>query len=142
MDTKNTVLAVLAAVGSFIANQLGGWDSSLAFLIGCMAVDYITGLIRAGFFHNSTKTESGKLSSEASYKGLVRKLMTLGLVWLGVMLDEVTGTDYIRNAVILFFLANEALSILENAVAMGVKTPPFLKKMLEVIKDKSDNATK
>lgn len=138
---KNGVLAVLAATGSVIANQLGGWDAALLVLICMMAVDYVTGLLLAGVFHMSPKTESGKLASRESFKGLVRKFLTLILVWMGAMLDRAVGTDYIRTAIVLFFIANEGLSILENTAAMGVPYPKFIKAMLEAMKDSSDNAT-
>lgn len=142
METKNTILAAIAAVGSFIANLLGGWDAALKVLICMMALDYFTGLALAGIFKKSLKTESGKLSSSESFKGLVRKLMVLALIWVGAMLDQVTGAAYIRTAVALFFIANEGLSVLENTAAMGVPYPKFIKAMLEAVKDKSDNATK
>ena len=138
---KNGILATVAAVGSFIANQLGGWDAALAVLICVMAADYVTGILRAAVFHDSPKTETGKLSSEASYKGLIRKFIVLLLVWLGAMLDKVIGAAYIRTAVAMFFVANEALSILENTAAMGVPYPKFVKAMLEAVKEKADSET-
>lgn len=138
-SVKNSVLAVIAAVGSFLANALGGWDAALIVLICMMATDYITGLLLAAVFHTSAKSESGKLSSEASFKGLVRKFLILILVWMGAMLDRVTGAAYIRTAVVLFFVANEGLSILENTAAMGVPYPKFIKAMLETLKEKNDN---
>lgn len=57
------------------------------------------------------------------------------------MLDRVIGDQYVRTAVVLFFIANEALSILENTSAMGVPYPKFIKTMLEAVKNKSDDAT-
>ena len=53
--TKNAILAVLAAIGSFIANQLGGWDAALIVLICLMAIDYVTGIILAAVFKASPK---------------------------------------------------------------------------------------
>ena len=139
MTTKNTILAVLAAVGSFIANQLGGWDTALIVLVCMMGADYITGLVVAGVFHNSQKSATGKIDSNISFKGLVRKCMVLVLVWVSAMLDKVLGAEYIRTAVVLFFVANEGLSILENTALMGVPYPKFIKAMLEALKEKNDN---
>lgn len=135
---KNTVLMTLAAVGSFIANQLGGWDASLAVLICMIAADYITGVLLAAIWHASTKTSTGKVSSRESFKGLVRKVMVLVLVWVGAMLDTALGVDYARQAVVLFFIANEALSLLENTAAMGVPYPHFIKAMLEALHEQAD----
>lgn len=130
-------MTALAIIGSFIANQLGGWDAALAVLVGMMSIDYITGLLVGAVFNKSPKTVSGKLVSSECFKGLVRKCMILLFVWLGTMLDKVIGAAYVRTAITLFFIANEGLSILENTAIMGIPYPSFLKKMLEVMKDKN-----
>lgn len=100
---KNTLLAAFAAAGSAVINLLGGWDAALQVLVAAMAVDYITGLVLAGVFHRSGKTETGALESQAGFKGLMRKGVILLLVFLAVMLDRVTGYDFVRTAVCLFF---------------------------------------
>ena len=113
---KNAVLAALAAFGTFVANALGGWDAALQVLIGLMAADYVTGLIVAGVFKRSGKSETGALESRAGFKGIVRKCTILMLVWVATMLDRLTGAAYIRTAVCLFFIGNEGLSILESVL--------------------------
>ena len=50
------------------------------------------------------------------------------------------GVDYTRALAIMFFLGNEGLSILENMGLMGVPYPEFIKKALEVMKDKGKDA--
>ena len=137
---KNAVLAALAAFGTFVANALGGWDAALQVLIGLMAADYVTGLIVAGVFKRSGKSETGALESRAGFKGLVRKCTILMLVWVATMLDRLTGAAYIRTAVCLFFIGNEGLSILENTALMGVPYPAFIKNALEAMRDKGDGA--
>lgn len=132
------MLGVMAAFGSFVANQLGGWDAAMKVLVALMAADYITGLLVAGIWHRSAKTESGALSSRACFVGLVKKCLILMLVWLGVLLDTALGCDYVRTAVVLFFIGNEGLSLLENVGLMGVPYPEFLKRMLEALKEKGD----
>ena len=139
VGTKNAVLAVLAAIGSFLVNLLGGWGTDLAALMCMMGIDYFTGIATALWFKKSTKSETGKFKSGESFKGLVRKLMILVLVWVGSMLDGLFGSEYIRTAVCLFFIANEGLSILENTALMGVPYPKFIKVALEALKDKTDN---
>ena len=137
---KNAVLAALAALGTFVANALGGWDAALQVLIGLMAADYVTGLIVAGVFKRSGKSETGALESRAGFKGIVRKCTILMLVWVATMLDRLTGAAYIRTAVCLFFIGNEGLSILENTALMGVPYPAFIKNALEAMRDKGDGA--
>lgn len=135
---SNAAIAGLSALVSLIAGALGGWDTALQVLIGCMVVDYITGLIVAGVFKKSGKSESGALESRAGFKGLCRKGAVLGVVYISVLLDKAFGVDYVRTAVCFFFVANEALSILENLGLMGVPYPAFLKSMLQALKEKGD----
>jgi toxin secretion/phage lysis holin len=135
---KNTILIVLSAVGGFFAQLMGGWDAASQVLIICMAVDYLTGLIVAGVFKHSRKTDTGALDSRAGFKGLMRKVAVLLVVLIAAQLDTVIGGTFSRTAVILFFCANESLSVLENVGLMGVEYPKFLKNALEALKDKGD----
>ena len=116
----------------------GGWDKGLATLIVFMAIDYISGLVVAGVFKKSNKSESGALESRAGFKGLCRKCMTLLFVLVAYRLDIMIGTDYIRNAVIIAFCANEAISIIENAGLMGVPIPEVITKAVDVLQEKGN----
>ncbi|MBQ3022754.1 MAG: phage holin family protein [Clostridia bacterium] len=136
-NTKNIVLITFASLGSVLAETFGGWDSFLRALVMFMAVDYITGMTVALVFHKSQKTENGGASSRVGYKGIVKKISMLLLVALAVRMDEISGTHYIRNATIFFFLGNEGLSVMENLALMGVKYPKILKNALEEIRKKS-----
>ena len=135
---KEFVLVALSALGSGVAAMLGGWDGALQVLVGFMAADYITGLVVAGVFRRSGKSETGALDSRAGFKGLARKGGILLLVYLAVLLDRATGETVIRTAVCLFFIANEGLSILENLGLMGVPYPSFLKNTLEALREQGD----
>lgn len=135
---KNGVLAALAAVGGMIAQALGGWDACLQVLIALMAADYVTGLLLAAVWKKSNKSETGALDSKASFKGLCKKGVIFLLVWLGTLLDEALGADYVRTAVVLFFIGNEGVSLLENIGLMGMPYPPPLKKALEALRDKEE----
>lgn len=135
---KGTVLTIIGVAGSIIADLLGGWDTALQTLIIFMAVDYITGLVVAGVFKKSGKTETGALQSLAGWKGLCRKGMTLLIILVAAQLDKVAGTEVIRNAVIIGYVANESLSIFENAILMGLPIPKVLKNAVEIMKEKAD----
>lgn len=135
---KATILAIIGIVGGAITNLLGGWDMALQTILIFMAVDYITGLIVAGVFKKSSKTENGALESRAGWKGLCRKGMTLLVILVAAQLDKVVGTDVIRNAVIIGYIANEALSIIENAGLMGLPVPKFLSNAIEILRKKSE----
>ena len=135
---KNWILTAVGVVGGFISSLFGGWTAILTTLIICMAVDYITGLIVAGVFHKSPKTETGALESRAGFKGLLRKFTILFFVLIAHRLDLATGFSYIRDAVCIFFVCNEVLSIVENAILMGVPIPPVIKKALGQLQNKEE----
>jgi len=139
VEVKNTVLAVLAAAGAIIANALGGWDALLKVLVALMVADYLTGLTVAGVFKKSRHTQSGALSSTVGFMGLLKKGAVLLLIYIAVKLDAAIGQSYVRSCVIIFFIGNEGLSLLENVGLMGVQYPRFLQKMLETLRDKGDN---
>ncbi len=138
-STKNTILITLAGVGSVLAETFGGWDSFLKALVMFMVTDYITGMSVALVFHKSQKTKSGGASSQVGYKGIVKKISMLLLVALAVRVDDISGTHYIRNATIFFFIGNEGLSVMENLGLMGVKYPQFLKTAIEALHSKGNN---
>lgn len=135
---KNSVLAALAAVGTFVAHALGGWDAAMQVLVALMAADYLTGILVAAVWQRSNKSATGALDSKAGFKGLLKKGMILLLVWLGVLLDNALGAAYIRTAIIIFFIGNEGLSLLENLGLMGVPFPAFLKRALEALREQGD----
>ena len=134
---KMKICTVIGAIGSFIASLFGGWDAALMTLVIFMGIDYFSGLIVAGVFHNSKKTESGTLESRAGWKGLCRKGMTLLFVLIAYRLDLAIGVNYIRDAVIIGFIANELISIVENAGLMGVPLPEVINKAIDILTTKS-----
>ena len=134
----NVVYSVVGAVGGFIAMAFGGWSDALITLIVFMAVDYVTGLAVAGIFKKSKKSENGALESRAGFKGLCRKGVALLIVLVAVRLDIVMQTSYIKDAVIIAFIANEAISIIENAGLMGLPIPAVIVKAIDVLKKESE----
>ena len=135
---KMAVCTATGVVGSVIASAFGGWDAAMITLISMMVIDYLTGVLVAGVFHNSPKTENGTLESKAGWKGLCRKGMTLLIVLVAARLDIILGTGFIRDAVIIGYIANETISIIENAGLMGVPIPEAIKKAIEVLQSKGE----
>lgn len=135
---KEMVCTITGAVGGAIASFFGGWDSALYTLIIFMAIDYISGLIVAGVFHNSKKTSTGTLESRTGWKGLCRKCMTLLFVLVAYRLDLAIGVDYIRDAVIIGFIANELISIVENAGLMDIPLPAVITGAIDILTQKAD----
>lgn len=104
-----------------------------------MAIDYITGLMVAGIFKRSKKTKNGALESHAGFKGLCRKGVMLLIVLVACRLDIELNTTYIRDAACIAFIANETISIIENAGLMGVPIPKALTKAIELLKSKEED---
>lgn len=141
-NARNTLCAVIGVIGGIIATELGGWDTLLHALVIFIFIDYVTGLIVAGVFHASQKTETGTLESRTSIKGLFRKVGILLCVYMAVQLDLVIGTDFVRNTVIISFIASEGISIIENLGLMGLPMPAILVNALDVLKKKAEEDAK
>lgn len=139
---KEYFCTAVGLIGGANASLYGGWDAALQTLIICMAVDYITGLIVAGVFHASPKTKTGTLESRAGWKGLCRKGMSLLIVLVACRLDAVMGSSFVRDAVVIGFIANETLSIIENAGLMGVPIPKALARAVDILKQRSEEEQK
>lgn len=134
--------AGVGAIGAGIASLFGGWDHAVVTLLIFMAIDYVTGLVVAGIFHRSPKTENGALESKAGLKGLFRKGGILLVVLIAVRLDLLIGTNFVRDAVVIAFVVNEVLSIIENLGLMGVPIPKPLIDAIELLRKKTESEEK
>ncbi len=134
------ILTVIGVTGGFITTLFGGWSTALTTLIIVMAVDYISGLAVAGIFKKSPKSKTGALESKAGWAGLCRKGMTLLIVLIAYRLDLAVGTTFIKDAVIIAYIANEVVSITENAGLMGVPIPKPILKAIDILKQREENS--
>ena len=114
----------ITVIGTVITWLLGSWDTALIVLIAFMVIDYITGIIKA-----YTRKE---LSSDIGLHGIARKFLIILVLIVAVLLDRLlnTGTWVFRTLACYFYIANEGISILENAVILGLKVPEQLKEAL------------
>lgn len=135
---KTGFLTGIGVLGSAVASLFGGWDAAIGTLLIFMGIDYVTGLMVAGIFHRSAKSETGALESGAGWKGLCRKGVTLLIVIIAHRLDLLLGTTMIRDAVVIAFVANETISIIENAGLMGVPIPAAITKAIDVLNAKAN----
>ena len=124
--------SAFAAIGGLLAWFFGPWDALIMVLVAFVVTDYITGLVNAALHHT--------LSSEVGFKGLWKKALIFLMIGIGSLLDSVIPmtNGALRATLCMFYIANEALSILENAGAVGLPLPERLKSMLEQIKRKSE----
>lgn len=120
----------IAAIGGVIGRIIGGVDGLIYTLIFMMIIDYLTGVANAIVVK--------KLSSEAGFKGICRKVLIIALVGIGNMIDMyVIGQGaMLRTAIIFFYISNEGISILENAARLGLPVPDKLRAILEQLHDK------
>ncbi len=124
------VNSIFAMIGTVLAQALGGWDLALRVLVAIIVLDYMTGVLIA--ILNKT------LDSNIGFRGLCKKMMIFALVFLAVLVDKATGTNIIRTFTIMFYIANEGISVLENAGKLGVPYPAPLKNILIQLKAKND----
>ncbi len=128
----NTIQIAFAAVGGFIGWFLGGCDGLLYTLLAFVVIDYITGVMCA--------IVDKTLSSAIGFKGICRKVLIFALVGIGHILDtHVIGSGSVmRTAIIFFYISNEGVSLIENAVHIGLPVPQKLKDVLEQLHNRSE----
>lgn len=139
VSIKEWVGISFGIIGASISTLLGANMNIIMVLISFMVLDYISGIIVAGVFKKSGKTESGTIDSHASLKGLFRKGGMLFIIYIALQIDFILGINYVGLATIYFFLANEAISLIENIGLMGVPMPEVLTDAIEVLKKKSEH---
>lgn len=122
--TLEWIKAAFASLGGIAAYLWGPWDSLCMTLVAFVAIDYITGITKAAVLK--------QLDSSVGFQGLLKKLFIFALVALATMIDRIIpeANSAIRSAVMVFYIANEGLSILENAGEMGLPLPKVLKNAL------------
>ena len=127
---KDTIHGASLAAGAVIGFCFGEINGLFKALIFMMAVDYATGWIKAIYLK--------ELSSVAGFKGIAKKIMILCLVSICHIIDvHVIGDkSIIMSAATMFYIGNEGISILENAVKIGIPVPQILKKTLKQLSDK------
>lgn len=129
MDKLFNVWSIVTGIaGGILAALFGRWDTVLWALLIIMCLDYITGIIKAVY----TKT----ISSEIGFKGLLKKITVLVIVTLSNVIEELIGPDIaVREIVIMFYIANEGISVLENVAAVSARMPDVLKNILLQLRD-------
>ena len=124
----NWTSTVIGIVGGYFAAIFGQWDSILWALLVIMVLDCLTGVIKAIY----TKT----MSSEIGFKGLLKKITILIIVALSNVLQQITGDNVAsREIVIMFYVANEGISVLENVAVIYPQMPKAIKDILLQIRD-------
>lgn len=128
----NSISIVGGFIGGFLAKWLGGYDDILNALVALVILDYVTGVLKAF----KTKT----LSSEIGFIGLLRKIVIFIVIATAVVCQSIVGDSLpLREIVIIFFVCNEGISLLENASEF-VPIPTKLKDTLIQLRDKNNQS--
>lgn len=124
----NQISIIFGIVGGMCTYFLGGWDGLLKTILFLAIADYITGLIKAFKFK--------KLSSEIGFMGLLKKIVMFIMIATAFEIQKLIGGAIpLREVVIMFYIANEGLSLLENA-AVFVPIPDKLRNVLLQLREK------
>lgn len=135
MQAHDWFRPVVAAVGAAISYLYGGWDALLQVLLAVVVSDYVTGVMAAAV--------EGKLNSAVGMRGIAKKVMIFLIVALAHLADTVLGDSHmIRDATIFWYIANELLSIVENAGRIGVPIPPAISRAVEILRGKGEAEVK
>jgi len=126
---------VVAALGAVLSYLYGGWNALLGVLLAFVVADYLTGVAAAAV--------EGKLNSAIGFKGIAKKVGVFLVVAVAHLADTVLGDQsLIMDAAIFWYLANELLSITENAGRIGVPIPPVIARAVEVLRGKGEAKVK
>lgn len=142
-----TIQHAISVVGAFIVGIIGGYDAIFSMLLVLVFADVITGFIHACY--------NKEISSKVLRRGLVNKVLYILLIWIGVLADrvlyEMTGsyitiaekTFLIRDAIVIYLILEELISVLENAANIGLPVPAWLRSILQQVDDVANaNAAK
>lgn len=137
-NVKNLIFPSVGFVCAMVNAYFGGINDFMITLFILMICDYVSGLLVAGVFHNSTKSSTGRLNSFAGFRGIVKKLFMIILIGVAHSLDMALSIDYLRDAFIICFTLNELLSLIENVGLMGIPLPKAITKIIDVLEDKQN----
>lgn len=130
MNIIQAIKLGLTAVITWIGWLVGGFDTMMITLLLFMVIDYLSGVMCG--------ISNKQLSSEIGFKGIFKKVMIILLVGVSNLLGLALGIEGLRYIIISFYLANEGISIIENASILGLPVPQKVKDVLEQLKNTSN----
>lgn len=130
-DIITWVKLVFAGLCGMFSYIFGGLDAMLKILITMMVIDYLTGISAAVY--------RKELCSRTGFNGILKKATILCIVACGHLLGDMMGATEIRHTVIGFYIANEGISIIENAADLGVPMPQKVIDILNKFKERKND---
>jgi len=131
-STSIKLQGVVASLGVLIGFMYGEINGVFSALIFFMITDYITGIICAII--------DKKISSKIGFIGICKKVLILIIVALGYLIDNyfLKDGDILKTSLVIFYLSNEGISILENISYIGLPIPNKIKKVLYQLKEDNE----
>lgn len=126
---EKTIMVIAGTTGTFVSFLVDGLGEIITVLLAMMALDYISGLMAAGYLH--------EVNSRIGFRGLIRKayyLLTVGAVYL--MSYAVDGLQYASDGLAIAYIVMEFVSITENGTKMNLPMPEPVRKILLIVTDK------
>ena len=124
----NSISVAIGIAGGFVCKHLGGWDMLLGVLVTLVVLDYCTGVLKSIY--------NKELSSAVGYRGIIKKVFLFIVIATAYEIQKVTGNSIaLREMTLIFFITNEAISLLENASEF-IPIPEQLKSVLVQLRDK------
>lgn len=128
---ETIVKGLIGVAGAAVSYLYGGWSSLLSILLTFVVLDYASGVLASA--------KEGKLRSDVGLWGIAKKIMIFAIVAVAHLVDSALGEAHLfRDAAIFFYLANELLSLIENAGRLGAPIPGIIKQAVEVLRSKGE----
>ncbi|MGE6515971.1 phage holin family protein [Lysinibacillus sphaericus] len=135
METNTLWASVIGGITAWIIYLIGGVDELIRALTILMAIDFTLGLMVAWLIKD--------VDSRKAFKGLLKKTAMILMVVAAVQLDNATESgDFMRNAMILFLIGMEGISMVENLGHLGIKVPRFLQNAFTQLKNNNEDKSK
>ena len=124
----NVAKMIFGLVGGVISGIIGGWDALTHAMVFLLIMDYRTGVGKSII--------NKQLSSAVGFIGLFKKVLIFVVIAVSVEMQKIIGNGIpLREIVIMFYIANEGISLIEN-ISEFIPLPQKVKEIFAQIKDK------
>lgn len=144
MSKLKYIWAIIAGIGGFTINLMGGWDTEIQTLAILMVSDIITGTLIALFWNKSPNSTRGAYDSNIAFQSGLKKMSVFLVIALAVLIDGLFASalgmsEFVRTSVILYYSGVEGASLVENLGIMGVPLPAIVINAFEQLQDRGRN---
>lgn len=131
---KVILMVIVDFANTLLHATFGEWDSAMTTLLFFMAMDYLACTVIKNLYKCDTKNK--KLKCKTGWKGISKKSMLFVFIMAAHRMDLLMTTQCIRNIVVVAFITNELLSLIESAKMMGIRVPQIFMTAIEILREK------